>query len=37
MGIRNIDELCEELKGKQASAFAGGGEKAIAKQKEKGK
>jgi len=37
MGIRNIDELCEELKVKRASALAGGGEKAIAKQKEKGK
>ena len=37
MGIRSIEELCEELKGKRASAFAGGGEKAVAKQKEKGK
>lgn len=37
MAIRSIDELCEELKGKRASALAGGGEKAIAKQKEKGK
>ncbi|MDR1378287.1 MAG: methylmalonyl-CoA carboxyltransferase [Synergistaceae bacterium] len=37
MGIRGIEELCEELKAKRASAFAGGGEKAIAKQKEKGK
>jgi acetyl-CoA carboxylase carboxyltransferase component len=37
MGIRSIEELCEELKAKRASAFAGGGEKAVAKQKEKGK
>jgi acetyl-CoA carboxylase carboxyltransferase component len=37
MGIRSIDELCEELKVKRAAAHAGGGEKAVAKQKEKGK
>ena len=37
MGIRSIDELCEELKSKRVSALAGGGEKAVAKQKEKGK
>jgi acetyl-CoA carboxylase carboxyltransferase component len=37
MGIRSIEELCEELKGKRVSALAGGGEKAVAKQKEKGK
>ncbi|MDR0652854.1 MAG: methylmalonyl-CoA carboxyltransferase [Synergistaceae bacterium] len=35
--MRGIEELCEELKAKRASAFAGGGEKAVAKQKEKGK
>ena len=32
-----MEELCEELRGKRAAAFNGGGEKAIAKQKEKGK
>ena len=37
MSIRSIDELCEELKAKRVSALAGGGEKAVAKQKEKGK
>jgi acetyl-CoA carboxylase carboxyltransferase component len=37
MGSRNIDELCEELKEKRVSALGGGGEKAAAKQKEKGK
>ena len=37
MGIRSIEELCEELKGKRVSALAGGGEKAVSKQKEKGK
>ena len=37
MGIRSIDELCEELKSKRASALTGGGEKAVAKQREKGK
>ncbi|MCL2767112.1 MAG: methylmalonyl-CoA carboxyltransferase [Synergistaceae bacterium] len=37
MAIRSIEELCEELQGKRKSAAAGGGEKAIAKQKEKGK
>ena len=37
MGIRSIEELCEELKEKRLLALAGGGEKAIAKQKEKGK
>ena len=37
MGFRTMEELCEELKEKRAAAFNGGGEKAIAKQKEKGK
>ena len=37
MGFRSMEELCEELRGKRAAAFNGGGEKAIAKQKEKGK
>lgn len=37
MGNRSIEELCEELKGKRLTALAGGGEKAVAKQKEKGK
>ncbi len=37
MGIRTIEELCEELKAKRKSVLAGGGEKSIAKQKEKGK
>ncbi|MDR2522844.1 MAG: methylmalonyl-CoA carboxyltransferase [Synergistaceae bacterium] len=37
MGNRSIDELCEELRAKRTSALAGGGEKAVAKQKEKGK
>jgi acetyl-CoA carboxylase carboxyltransferase component len=37
MGTRNIEELCEELKTKRVSAFAGGGEKAVAKQREKRK
>jgi acetyl-CoA carboxylase carboxyltransferase component len=37
MGSRSIEELCEELKGKRVSALAGGGDKAVAKQKEKGK
>ncbi|MDR2175365.1 MAG: methylmalonyl-CoA carboxyltransferase [Synergistaceae bacterium] len=37
MGSRSIEELCEELKGKRVSALAGGGEKAVSKQKEKGK
>ncbi|GHS96236.1 methylmalonyl-CoA carboxyltransferase [Synergistales bacterium] len=37
MGIRSMDELCEELIGKRLTAAAGGGEKAVAKQKEKGK
>ena len=37
MGFRTIEELCEELKEKRVSALAGGGEKAIAKQKAKGK
>jgi len=37
MAIRSIEELCEELQGKRKSAAAGGGDKAIAKQKEKGK
>jgi acetyl-CoA carboxylase carboxyltransferase component len=32
-----MEELCEELKGKRLTAFAGGGEKAIVRQKEKGK
>ena len=33
MGFRTIEELCEELKAKRVSALAGGGEKAVAKQK----
>lgn len=37
MGSRTIEELCEELKERRSTAAAGGGEKAIAKQKEKGK
>jgi len=37
MAIRSIGELCEELQGKHESAAASGGDKAIAKQKEKGK
>ncbi len=37
MGFRSMEELCEELREKRAAAFNGGGEKAIAKQKEKGK
>ncbi|MDR1733154.1 MAG: methylmalonyl-CoA carboxyltransferase [Synergistaceae bacterium] len=37
MEFRSMEELCEELKGKRLSAFGGGGEKAVAKQKEKGK
>ena len=37
MGFRTIEELCEELKKKRVSALAGGREKAIAKQKAKGK
>lgn len=37
MGNRSIEELCDELKGKRLIALAGGGEKAVAKQKEKGK
>ncbi|MCL1940391.1 MAG: methylmalonyl-CoA carboxyltransferase [Synergistaceae bacterium] len=37
MAIRSIGELCEELQGKHKSALASGGEKAVAKQKEKGK
>ena len=37
MGFRNIDELCEQLKAKRAEAEAGGGDKAVAKQRAKGK
>ena len=37
MSHRNIDELCEELLKKHEEAQGGGGAKAIAKQKEKGK
>ena len=37
MGFRTIEELCEELKAKRVSALAGGGEKAVAKQRAKGK
>ena len=37
MGFRTIEELCEELNEKRVSALAGGGEKAIAKQRAKGK
>jgi acetyl-CoA carboxylase carboxyltransferase component len=37
MAIRSIGELCEELQSKHDSAVASGGDKAIAKQKEKGK
>ena len=37
MAIRSIGELCEELQGKLKSAAAGGGDNAIARQKEKGK
>lgn len=37
MAIRSIDELCEQLQSKHKAASLAGGEKAIAKQKEKGK
>lgn len=37
MAFRTIEELCNELNEKRASAFAGGGEKAVAKQKAGGK
>ena len=37
MAERTIDQLCEKLMGKREKASAGGGEKAIAKQHEKGK
>jgi len=37
MAERNIDQLCEGLLAKRAKAAAGGGEKAVAKQHEKGK
>jgi acetyl-CoA carboxylase carboxyltransferase component len=37
MGNRSIEELCEKLKGKRLSTLAGGGDKAVARQKEKGK
>ncbi|MDR2180922.1 MAG: methylmalonyl-CoA carboxyltransferase [Synergistaceae bacterium] len=37
MGIRSIEELCEELNAKRASASLGGGKEAVAKQKQKGK
>jgi acetyl-CoA carboxylase carboxyltransferase component len=37
MSQRSIDELCEELLVKREGARSGGGEKAVSKQKEKGK
>ncbi|MCR4818892.1 MAG: methylmalonyl-CoA carboxyltransferase [Fretibacterium sp.] len=37
MAFRTMEELCTELQEKRATASAGGGEKAIAKQKAKGK
>ena len=37
MSHRSIDELCEDLLSKREKARLGGGEKAIAKQREKGK
>ncbi|MDI9370347.1 MAG: methylmalonyl-CoA carboxyltransferase [Synergistaceae bacterium] len=37
MSQRTMDELCEELLAKRESARQGGGEKAVARQKEKGK
>ena len=37
MAFRSMEELCAELQEKRATASAGGGEKAIAKQKAKGK
>jgi acetyl-CoA carboxylase carboxyltransferase component len=37
MAILSIGELCEEMQGKHESATRSGGDKAIAKQKEKGK
>ncbi|MBQ9565710.1 MAG: methylmalonyl-CoA carboxyltransferase [Synergistaceae bacterium] len=37
MAFRSMDELCAELNEKRAAAQAGGGEKAVAKQKERGK
>ena len=37
MGFRTMEELCEELRTKREAAAAGGGEKAIAKQKANGK
>ncbi|MCR5347364.1 MAG: methylmalonyl-CoA carboxyltransferase [Fretibacterium sp.] len=37
MACRSMEELCAELQEKRATASAGGGEKAIAKQKAKGK
>lgn len=37
MTERSIEELCEELEGKRARVLEGGGEKAVEKQKSKGK
>lgn len=37
MSQRTMDELCEELLAKRESARQGGGEKAVVRQKEKGK
>ncbi|MDD4364496.1 MAG: acyl-CoA carboxylase subunit beta [Synergistales bacterium] len=37
MSEKTIDQLCEALVARREKAYAGGGEKAIAKQKEKGK
>ena len=37
MSEKNIDQLCEQVLAKREAAKAGGGEKAIAKQHEKGK
>ncbi|NLL37382.1 MAG: methylmalonyl-CoA carboxyltransferase, partial [Fretibacterium sp.] len=37
MGIRTIEELCEELRAKRAVTLVGGGEKAVERQKARGK
>ena len=37
MAERTIDQLCEKLLAKREKASQGGGEKAVAKQHEKGK
>ena len=37
MGVRTIEELCAELDAKRRTAFSGGGEDAVSKQKSKGK